>query len=328
MPDVYFYLRQAQRKPKTLHRIRLGVVVPQAATEAVFNLSDPFGCYARLSRRNGNLVFSYSNHGTPPFAYERTATASGEATEGRFAWHPTTKRITLLYTEDGNVYQKTNDSDGFYLFSGRTLVKAGASHPDLVIGPVGPVLITYYVAGALMGYRYELGETSGSEFTLKDDTATDLVVEDDVHRIAIDRNGQFWLHVRIDGEADTSLWFSNDAETWEREAGAVPGIPSGTFPGIAAGHDGSLLAWAVVSNTLKRTYRDPGDTAFGAVTTVKDDAAADLGVSAASHSFALAWEDPERWVLAYTPSGGTTVPADRESSDAGATTTEIPDPAS
>lgn len=327
MAEVLRYYRQWQRDPKTLHRIRLGLTVPQVATEGVFNRSSRFGTYARISRRNNNLVYSFSNHGAPPFAHERMITVTGTETEGRFCWVPDLDEARVVYTRGGSVYERRSHSDGRFTWGGESQIRNGATHPDIVCSRAfGDVFYSYYLSGNLYGKRKDPGSASaGSEFTLKDSGGSALLVQDDVHRVAVDTRDTYWLHCRIQGETSTSLWYStDDGETWEREAGAVTGISSGAFPGIAAGHDGSLLAWAITGgNRISKTYRDAGDTAFGAVGIVAD-SSGELAVANGSISFTHSLENPDRWILACVVSGDT-LPSDLWSSDAGSTVTVLLD---
>lgn len=301
MPAVLRYARSHIRVPKTGQRVRLaGVVVPTAAAE-VFNLTSAFGNYARASQRGGNIRFAYTPQPTP-FAYEfeTTVTTSGACSSPRFAWTPR-QRLHLVYHCPEGTAERASDDDGL-TWTGEQIIFTACSHPDIACDTQGTLLRACYVpaTGKIEATRQYQGDVAASaSFNLQDASSVDLVVEDDSFRLVPDTRGWWWLHVRLLSAGATSLLQStDDGSTWAATSGGVTGIASGTHPGMAAGYDGTLWAWAYVAGALKFTRRYAGDTAWSSPATVLDDAAANLTTQDIPSSMALAWEGPARLILA------------------------------
>jgi hypothetical protein len=297
MPAVLRYVRSTLRKPRTNQRVRLSATVAPAPS-SVFNLTSNFGNYARVSARDGILRFAYSHLPTPPFEFEGELTGIQQASEPRFCFTPQ-QTIILLYVRSGSVYDRVSTDDG-KSWTAETLYVLGGTHPDISANAEGTILRTWYFGGAIGAARLYAGEAVPSDtFNLKDSSLVDLIVADDSHRIVCDLRGVWWLHVRISAAAATSLWYStDDGETWSPTSGAVTGITSGTHPGLTIGHDGTLWAWARVGTGIQFSRRYPGDTAWSSPATVLDQAAATLTTKDIPSSMALAWEGPQRLLLA------------------------------
>ena len=316
MAAVFRYARAQQRLPKTLQRVRLeGVTVPTATSE-VFNLTSVFGNYARASQRGGLVRFAYSHLPTPDFEFERSVSTSGGCSEPRFCFTPR-QTIVMLYACAGNLYERQSTDDG-KTWTGEALLVAAAKHPDIAADSSGLILRAWYAGGLLTATRQYPGEAAaGASFTLKDGGAVNLAVQDDSFRLAPDVRGWWWLHVRIAAAGATSLWFStDDGATFAPTSGAVSGITGGSHPGLAAGHDGTLWAWATVGGVLRLTRRTSGEADWSSPATVLDQAAANLTVKDIPSSMALAWERPQRLILAtiYSTHVG---PSDWWSADCG-----------
>lgn len=297
MPAVFRYVRSTIRIPRTNQRVRLSATVAPSVN-SVFNLTSPFGNYARVSARDGILRFAYSHLPTPPFEFEGNLTGIQDSREPRFAFTPQ-QTILLLYLRAGSIYERASTDDG-RSFTGETSITISASHPDISCDPNGTILRAWYLSGAIQATRQYAGDPSaGGAFNLKDSSAADLAVIDDSFRLVPDMLGWWWLHVRIAAAGSTSLWYStDDAATFSLTSGAVTGISGGTHPGMAAGYDGTLWAWAYSGGVLKFTRRYPGEIDWTTPATVLDNTGANLTVKDIPSSMALAWEGPKRLILA------------------------------
>lgn len=319
MPVVLRYLRGMQRAPKTGQRIRLSAQIESPATfGGVFNLAHPDGLYARAFTRQGNVWFTRSDRAQPPYDFERAATATGDCSEGVFAWDPR-GFVRLLFTKSTGapgVYEVRGYNYG-NSWTGGSQLRAGATHPDIVRDlEDGFLLRSYYRAGSLWGVHQSPGNLIPlAEFEMEDDGGSPLAVQDDSHRIAQDGKGIYWLHVRLG--VSTSLHFSSDrGQTWAPTDGGVSGITNGRRPGVAHMIEGGLVAWAVVGgNRIYRTFRGPGDTAWSTPAIVEDDSG-ELAVSDSVNSMADSPEAPGRLWLALFCAGETT-PCDYWSRDTG-----------
>jgi hypothetical protein len=300
VPAVLRYVRSTIRKPRTGQRVRLQATVP-AVSDEVFNLTSSFGNYARVSTINGNIRFAYS-HDPVPFSYEFevTATNTGDCATGRFCWTPR-QRLHLTYYCPTETLERTSDDDG-RTWSGETTIFANARHPDIACSTEGTILRAAHetATNKITCTRQYTGEAAaGSPFYLKNAAGADITIEDDSFRLCPDLRGWWWLHVRLAGGSATSLLFStDDGETFAATAGAVTGISSGTHPGFAAGHDGTLWAWAYLGGEVAMTRRYPGEVDWSSPVSVQDNLGADLAVKDIPSSMALAWEGPKRLILA------------------------------
>lgn len=300
MPAVLRYARATIRKPRTGQRVRLQATVP-ADTPEVFNLTSSFGNYARVTQTEGNIQFAYT-HDPVPFSYEHniTVTTTGDCDSPRFCWTPR-QRLHLVYHCPTGTRERTSDDDGL-TWSGEVVTFTNCKHPDITADDGGTILRAAYdtATGKITATRQYPGEASASSpFFLKNSAGADLVVEDDSFRIGADQRGWWWLHVRLSGGGATSLLFStDDGETFAITAGAVTGITGGTHPGMLAGHDGTLWAWAYLGGEIAFTRRYPGEVDWSAPVSVQDNLGADLTVKDLPSSMALAWEGPKRVVLA------------------------------
>jgi hypothetical protein len=300
MPAILRYARATIRKPRTGQRVRLQATVP-ADTPEVFNLTSDFGNYARATQTDGNILFAYTHYPVPAsYEHNITASATGDCDSPRFAFTPR-QRIHLVYHCPGEIHEQTSDDDGL-TWSGVSLTFLNVTHPDILCTADGTILRSAYdpVGGKLVATRQYAGETAASSpFFLKDDVGADLLVEDDCFRIVAAPSGVWWLHVRLDASAATSIHFStDDGETWDLVSGSVTGITGGTHPGMTCGHDGTLWAYAYLGGELAFTRRYPGEVDFSAPVSVQDDLGADLAVKDMPSSMAPAWEGPDRLVLA------------------------------
>jgi hypothetical protein len=315
------YARSRVKAAKTHQRIRLTGVSAAAANFEVFNLTHRMGLYARTWVEGANVRFAWSSYGAPPLIHSQD-TGVG-CTEPRFCWDPhAPMRIILVCTATGGsgIDERFSDDDGLS-WSSATQHFATGAHPDIVCAREGMILRAAYVGGAISIRRQAPGESSpGAAFNAKDSALADLSVENDVFRITHGPRNTWWLHCRILAAGATLILRSDDeGATWSTTDGAVTGISSGTHPGIAAGEDGTLLAWAYVAGAAHVTRRRPsGDTAWSTPAAMKDDAGVNLAVRDASFSIARGRERPARWILAMTKSTET-VPCDHGSGDDSAT---------
>lgn len=321
MATVLRYVRTRQRQVKTGQRVRLNVTVNPVAV-SVFNRTSRFGNYARTTHSGGNLCIAYSPRPTPPFDGEFDVTNTADTSEGRFI---ITERQHLIavYSRSGSVYERVSYDDGT-TWTGETLIAASRKHPDIASSPDGLVMRGWWQSAAVPALRltrqYPGDASPSSPLDAFDaDASANLDLSDNVFHLAGGVDGRWWLHCIKLGAANTTLHYStDDGATWKATDGAVTGFTSGAHPGIVAGYDGTLYAWAVVSGKLHLSRRFPGDTSWSAPAAVKDDAGADLLVESVPMSLALAWEGPRRLVLA-TFIDGQTLPSDWWSADDGAT---------
>lgn len=325
MPVVLRYARSHVRVAKTLQRVRLAGVSVGGDGGEVFNLTSSFGNYARASRRGGTIRFAY----TPlpaPFSYEHETdvTTTGGCSEPRFAWTPR-QRLHLVYRCPEGTAERTSDDDGL-TWSGETLTFTACEHPDITGAAEGTLLRASWVpaSGKIQATRQYQGEVAASSpFFLKDAAAVDLVTEDDCFRLVADVRGWWWLHARLLAGGATSLLMStDDGESFAVTSGAVTGITSGTHPGMAAGYDGTLWAWAYVAGVLVYTRREAGAVDWTTPANVLDAAAANLTTKDVPSSMALAWEGPGRVILA-TIYATHSSPSDWWAADGGASFTRF-----
>jgi hypothetical protein len=301
VPAVFRYARTFVRVAQTLQRVRLPVTAAAPAnTASVFNLTSSFGNYARVGAREGVIRFAYSHFPTPPFEFEGNMTGTSDATEPRFTF-TARQHLYLVYTRAATVWERLSTDDG-KTWTGETSLFGASRRPDITCSPDGTILRAAYepATGKIQATRQYPGDPAASApFYLKDSAAVDLIIADDSFRIVAQTDGLWGLHVLLSGGGSTSLYHSSDdGESWFTTSGAVTGITSGTHPGMAAGHDGTLWAWAHVAGVLKFTRRYPGDTDWSAPATVLDQTAANLTVKDIPSSMALAWEGPQRLLLA------------------------------
>lgn len=300
MPAVLRYARTFVRVPKTMQRVRLPATAAPDV-RAVFNLTSAFGNYARASARNGGIYWAYT-HDPVPFLYEFEGLLSNtsDATEPRFCF-TSQQHIRLVYTRGGAVQERLSTDDG-KTWTGEALVFAASRHPDIAADGLGTLLRAAYqpASGKITATRQDAGEaTAGSPFFLKNTAATDLTIEDDTFRLVADLKGWWWLHLRLLGGATSSLLFStDDGETFAVTSGAVTGITGGTHPGMLAGHDGTLWAWAYLGGEIAFTRRGSGEVDWSTPVSIQDHLGVDLAVRDIPSSLALAWERPQRLVLA------------------------------
>jgi hypothetical protein len=277
---VLVYVRQSVRGMKRRERVRLTLTVSPAA-DGYFNLTAPWGAYGRLGRKDGNLRFVYASYGTPPALHEAAVTGTGDATEGRFAFHPL-GGIAAIYTRGGSVCQRISDDAGLTWKDEATLF-ASSTHGDITTDRTGRTVRAAYAAGQIQASFQGLGDAApNAPFLLKDSSLTALAVEDDSFRLVGGPSPFWWLHARILGAGASSLWYctdeSADRSTWMPTTGAVSGISAGLHPGLAVSPAGNLLAWATASNRLWVTRRAPGDTAWSAPAKLLDAGLAELAV--------------------------------------------------
>ena len=317
MPAVLRYARDRVRLPKTGQRVRLQATVTPATAE-IFNLTSSFGNYARASHRDGTIQFAYTPLPVPvSYEFEAPVTTTGDCTRPRFCWTPR-QRLHLVYHCAVGTAERTSDDDGL-TWSGETIIFSACDHPDITCDQNGTILRAAYepATGKITATRQNAGDVAASAaFYLKNASAVDITIEDDCFRLVADPRGLWWLHCRLlGGGATTLLYSSDDCASFSVTSGAVPGITSGTHPGMLAGHEGTLWAWAYLGGELTMTRRAAGEVNWSAPASVQDDAAADLGVADIPPSMALAWEGPERVVLA-TILTGESLPSDHGSADA------------
>lgn len=301
------YSRTRVRRGRTGQRVRVSAVVT-AQVGGVFNLTRAgFANYARTSQRAGGPHFAWSPYPTPPFEHDSLVQGAATCTEARFAWQPG-GRIALVCNNNGVIEERGGDDDG-YSFNAAIVTFATGSHPDITAGRGGEIVSLAYRGGEIVGTRQTpAGATPSAEFTLKDDAAADIAVEDDVFRLVEDDQSWWWLHCRPAGAGSTALLFSTDVntgptQTFAETSGAVTGIASGLNPGICTSQVGTLYAWARIGTSGWITYRHPGSTAWATPVEMVDDASDPLEFAAQPFSITSAPEGSARLVLAAVMNG-------------------------
>jgi hypothetical protein len=329
MPEVFRYARDRVKSLRTNQMVRLETTVtPVTVQYEVFNLTSRFGDYGRVLRRNDRIQFSYSPWGRPPYEYSRLVTNTSQTTDARFCWSKR-HRLHLIYHRATDVFERRSDDDG-RTWTGEVLLLDSYARPDISCDEDGTLFrAARETTGTLRGLRQSAGAASIGEanFILKDDAGSNLITADDDFRIITTCLREWWLHVCMDGESDSSLWFSTDAgETWTRTTGAVAGITNGTHPGLCLSPTGDLLAWAYTgSGTVQTTHRAAGESAWSTPVTLQDDASSDFLVRDNAFSLAGEWGGTNRYLLAGVRSTHTQ-PSDWHSSDEGATVEQFPIP--
>ena len=305
--------------PRTNQRVRLQAVAggTPITTGGIFNLTTRLGDLGRVKVRNDCVMFDYSSFATPPYLYAASVTINVIASDPKFLW---TREHNLILQYRGvlKIQETLSYDDGK---SWSDPVDAGiGTFPDLSASRLGLIQRSYFdTPNIRLARQYPGQSVPEASFLIADSTLTPLVVEEDSFRIVTDLRNRMWLHVRILGSGATSLWFSeDDGETWAPEPGAVTGIAGGTHPGMAAGHDGTLMAWAYVPPNGYFTQRDAGDTSFSVPGPMKDDAANNLPLADGAFSMAKGWSGTNRWVLAVGLAGES-VASDWTSADEGPT---------
>ncbi len=139
-------------------------------------------------------------------------------------WYDRLGVLHLLYTcrpaDTPEVRERSSFDDG-KTWSDPTVAFASGSHPTLSVGLDGTVIRAAYLAasGKIQATRQETGRAASSPFYLQDDTATDLLFEDDTFHLVQGLRGDApWLLIAtIQGEGSTSDWISSDdCLTWKR----------------------------------------------------------------------------------------------------------------
>lgn len=314
------YARQRVRVGKTGQRVRLTATVTAFAGEN-FNLTHPFGEYARVFRGSEAPQFAWASYGTPPFEHATTVSGCEGCTEPRFCWDPRGS-IRLLINNGGVIEERVSNDHGYTWEDGVVRFALG-THPD-ISERGGLILRAAYLAGAITATRQYPGDAApGAAFNLKNASAVDLAVTDSDFRLVGAQDGRWWLHVKLGAGATTLLYSSDAGASWTVTSGAVTGITSGAHPGMAALHDNTLLAWAIVGTALSITRRSPGDTSWSTPVNAQNHLAVDLSVTNGPQSIAHAYEGPARLLLSGMLTGDTT-PRELWSADLGSSWLAFP----
>jgi hypothetical protein len=214
--------RDTLTAPKGRQRVR--VTATLVAVEANLNprnYEHPLGSYYETFIREGDVRFRRSHWAVPPFEFEVAVTATGTA---GYPWAYTDHRtrVWLLWEDSGDGYQAASDDEGF-TWGAPAVAIAGGSKPYGAVNVFdGTEVISAFIAasGKIGMKRRQVGELAyGTLFHLKDDAGVDLLFEDDTHAYwwAYEAPNRLVGHFHLDGETDTSTWFSTDSgETWMR----------------------------------------------------------------------------------------------------------------
>lgn len=299
------YARTRVRRGRTGQRVRLSATVTAVIGGGPFNLTArQLGHFSRVSHRLGGPYYAHANYPTPPFEHDTLIAGAAMCTETRFAFD-SKRRILLICNDNGVITERASDDDG-YSFNLSDVRFASGSHPDISVDRQGMILRACYLAGALKITRQAPGDTSPSAaFNAKDTAGVDLSLTDSVFRLVYAPSNWLHLHCRLGAGAATTLMHSHDdAASFAISSGAVTGITSGTHPGMTAGDDGALWAYArLADGTGRITVRHSGDTSWATPVAMVDSASASLLFADQPFSIAAAHEGPARLVLSAIIAG-------------------------
>lgn len=219
----WVFTRNALLAPKGRQRVRvLATLATPGGQVFPRNYEHRFGSYYETYVRDGDVWFRRSHWATPPFEFDRVVTSSGTAS---YPWQYTDHRtrVWLLWTEAGaDTYQAASDDEGFSWSAPVVAIAGGVKPYGAVNGFDGTELISAFLTASskIGAKRRQVGELAYSaQFNLKDDAGVDLLFENDTHSYwwAYESPNRLVGHFLIQGEANTSTWWSSDAgATWTR----------------------------------------------------------------------------------------------------------------
>jgi len=200
----------------------IGIEVP-AVTGGVDNHVGIFGqAHKVYEDADGNIQYE-GWQGLPSGAADITSTVVAGSSPHVF--QDSQLRTFVMYARASNGYYKVSDDDGATWRAETSMItnvinirRTEKRSDSLVVGfrydsgTSGPgTLIGVYRGGGDAAYS--------AEFTLKDDTATNIAATDSPFGLSSGQEGpdRWWLSIVVDGETDSSDWFSSDTgATWKR----------------------------------------------------------------------------------------------------------------
>ncbi len=214
------HLRTVLRNPKSWQRVRvLGTVGDPPASAGCWNHQSPDGRYRKWFSDAGTVRITSSQNATNAWEFEGVAcTTEGAATEPRGVYD-LRGILFLLYTyADTEVRERVSWDDGL-TWSDYTVAFPTGTHPTISVSQNGTILRACVSGGKISFTRTTPDNVASSAAYFKDETGTDLLVEDDTfHLVEGYRHDAPWmLVVKISGEADCSDWLSSDdGDTWKQ----------------------------------------------------------------------------------------------------------------
>jgi hypothetical protein len=216
------HLREVLYHPKSWQRVRVKGSVGTSTGANPRNYQDKYGSYYEVYIHDGDVWARRSYYASPPFAWEIQVTTSGDATYPWMYLLPW-RRAVLLYTKAGtDTWVTYSDSEG-ESWEVPVLSIAGGIKAYGAVSPFdGTEIIAAFISatGKIgMRRRYAGAASYEAQVNIKDDGGVDLLFEDDTFSFWQGYEGpaRWMLHAHIDGESDTSTWWSADeCETFTR----------------------------------------------------------------------------------------------------------------
>jgi len=211
---------------------RFGFQVPPPFSNP-YNATHPaWGYLLRSAIGSGNAFVWRSNHGAPFGGWDAgpvQVTTGGQDSDPRLRYDADTGRLFCCFARSSggssDVYEAFSDDDGD-TWGAEYLAITGGTHPTYGVGLERGVITACYVGpiwgpGVLTAIYQGPGELApGSPYNLKDDTGTDIPVQDDTFSIVMPPNqSALWLlTVTVDGDSAPSEWYSAEPSgaSWTR----------------------------------------------------------------------------------------------------------------
>ena len=220
-------LSSVSLQPRDL--VRMGMSIPVAGVRYPWLLIDRWGCLHKAQTIGGNVQYSRSNFGVPPYAVTVEVTASGLDCAPRMVkdYH---EQVVLLFTREtavgsGNFdgFEVVSDDDGL-TWSDPDMAFSGGKWAAVSVGNWGEIVRMARVGTAITANVQWPGDTAPrANFTFRNAAGTALSIEDDTFYIVAAREGPgrwvgTWV---ITGESSTSDWLCADMDGdnpahWER----------------------------------------------------------------------------------------------------------------
>jgi hypothetical protein len=218
---VSAHFRTVLQAPRSWQRVRvLGVTGTGTTSAGCWNHQSRDGRYRKWWTDGTNIFISSSLNQTNQWEFVALVVTDEVSlvSEPRGAYGPD-GILFLLYTyADTEVRERVSWDDGL-TWSDYTVAFPTGTHPTISVSQNGTVLRACVSGGKVSFTRTTPDNVATAAAYFRDDTGTDLLVEDDTfHLVEGFRHDAPWmLVVKISGETDCSDWLSSDdGDTWKR----------------------------------------------------------------------------------------------------------------
>ena len=309
-----------------------------------FNLPEQWGYYVRCATGNDGGIYTWRTNNNAPFTTAGFdvgpvwVTAGGTYDNSRIAYDTETRRLYIVYKrvnsttmpQSADIYLGRSDDDAA-TWGGADLVIPGGTKPTIAAAIDRTLVIAAYVGpvggpGVIQAVVKAPGDvTFSTPYTLKDNTGSALVAQDDTFHLIMPPAGDRSWQIAFMRGSDTqpSLWTSADADCSSLKLVSLL-IPGGTHPTVTHGIDGTVVAAAYVgpvggTGIIQAVMRGPGDAAFSAVYTFKDSTGTALVAQDSTFHLVMPPSGEQIWVLVVMI-GANTAPGEMHSADPDAST--------